>query len=284
MTFHFDRLPYEIIHEIFILSGSPSLPLVSKSLHSLLSSSSPLISTRSKTEFLLSRYKCPVYAFIRGVKHGIFDLDVGIRLEQRFRELFLLDHRHHVGKYDRKPNESCDSNETINVTQKYHNPSAQNKISKLSNKYGVVFRESHSIPTFSFVGHRSMEGVELPKHLFKHTHLNQTMEKQRETLKYLLDKGYPVNSSNGLPLLLCVKQNRFDLLEILVEHKVDMSIRNNLAVAVAAKRNKIKMMKALLKYGAKAISTALQISYENGNLEMSQLLIKHGAVPEMSMI
>jgi ankyrin repeat protein len=106
-------------------------------------------------------------------------------------------------------------------------------------------------------------------------------------VKFLLEHGIKINDKNGyLALREALRNNQFDLFDILLAHGASRETALNLKFFDAIEKQDIQKVEKLLKKGANLKSTEcingnnltpLMQAAKTGNLELVNLLINHGA-------
>ncbi|CAO3619161.1 unnamed protein product [Mucor fragilis] len=208
------QLPFEILSNIFILSGNTDLPIVCKYLYQQLYYCHESI----KISFLLQRSQNNVEkAFEDAVKFPFFSMDMLQRFEKMQPSLHYNDKK---------------------------------------------------IPARLFL--QAPEG---------------TLEQRDALIVALLEKGASANRPKGYPLIKSAQLGRLDQVKLLVKFGADPTMRNNMALRVCAARNNRVMVDYFLdELHVKPDSETLKACVQKNLWDMFQVLVDHGAVPDISTI
>ncbi|KAI8646656.1 hypothetical protein BD408DRAFT_410046 [Parasitella parasitica] len=208
------KLPFEILSNIFILSGNPALPVTCKHLHQQLY----LCHDSIKISFLLSRTQNDIEkAFEDAVKFPFFNMELLHRFER------------------------------VQPTLEYKNK-------------------------------------KIPARLFLQDPA-ETLQERDSIIVALLQKGASPNRPKGYPLIKSAQLGRLDQVKLLIAFGADATIRNNMALRVCAARDNREMVDYFLdELHVKPDSETLKACVQKNLWDMFQVLVDHGAVPDISAI
>lgn len=112
-----------------------------------------------------------------------------------------------------------------------------------------------------------------------------TLEERDAIVLELLNRGACPNRPKGYPLIKSAQLGRLDRVKLLVDYGAEPTIRNNMALRVCAARNNKEMVDYFLDdLKVKPDSETLKACVQKNLWEMIQVLVDHGAVPDMSTI
>ncbi|CEP17575.1 hypothetical protein [Parasitella parasitica] len=208
------KLPFEILSNIFVISGNPALPVVCKYLHHQLYFCHDSI----KISFLLGRTQNNTEkAFEDAVKFPFFNLQLLHRFERMQSTLEYKDKK-------------------------------------------------------------------IPARLFLQDPA-ETLQERDSIILALLEKGASPNRPKGYPLIKSAQLGRLDQVKLLITFGADATIRNNMALKVCAARNNRQMVDYFLdELHVKPDSETLKACVQKNLWDMFQVLVDHGAVPDMSTL
>ncbi|KAI9363559.1 hypothetical protein BD770DRAFT_379882 [Pilaira anomala] len=181
--------------------------------------------------------------------------------------------------------------------QLYYSPDTV-KIKFLQYKYGGTldrtFEEAVKFPFFNLeMLHRldMMHGSQLsykdhkiPARLFLQDPMD-TLSARDAIVLELLERGACPNRPKGYPLIKSAQLGRLDRVKILINFGADPTIRKNMALRVCAARNNKEMVLYFLDdLKVKPDSETLKACVQKNLWDMIQILVDHGAVPDMSTI
>jgi hypothetical protein len=113
----------------------------------------------------------------------------------------------------------------------------------------------------------------------------ETLEERDTIVLELLNRGACPNRPKGYPLIKSAQLGRLDRVKLLMGYGADPTIRNNMALRVCAARNNREMVDYFLDdCKVKPDSETLKACVQKNLWEMIQVLVDHGAVPDMSTI
>ncbi|CAO3634492.1 unnamed protein product [Cunninghamella echinulata] len=257
-------LPHELLCEIFILSSNPNFPLVCRAL----SYHFYYCNDYMKTQWLLFRHHGDIQAaFEAGVKFPFFSMNIVYRLD----DLYLQFKQQQKQKQVEISN---DENQTINEpnqcnTATTSTPSSTKLIDDDDN-------DNDNRMALSY------EKKKIPPYLFHNPNQQQS---HFELIRLLLQRGASPNKPKGYPIIKSAQLGRKDLIELLIQHGADPSIRNNMALrACVARNNKELTLYFLDELHVKPDSETLKVAVQKELWDMVQLLMDHGAVPDMATV
>ncbi|KAI7904491.1 uncharacterized protein BX663DRAFT_502574 [Cokeromyces recurvatus] len=121
----------------------------------------------------------------------------------------------------------------------------------------------------------------IPARLF----LSESNTLNDELVLALLERGASPNRPKGYPLIKSAQLGRLDQVKLLIKYGADPTIRNNMALRVCAARNNRAMVDYFLdELKVKPDSETLKVCVHRNLWDMIQVLVDHGAVPDMSTI
>ncbi|CAO3635884.1 unnamed protein product [Mucor hiemalis] len=130
----------------------------------------------------------------------------------------------------------------------------------------------------------SFKDDKIPARLFLQDPIN-TLEERDDIVLELLKRGGCANRPKGYPLIKSAQLGRLDRVKLLVSYGADPTLRNNMALRVCAARNNKEMVLYFLdELKVKPDSETLKACVQKNLWEMIQILVDHGAVPDMSTI
>lgn len=113
----------------------------------------------------------------------------------------------------------------------------------------------------------------------------ETLPQRDNVVVALLERGASPNRPKGYPLIKSAQLGRFEQVKLLVDYGADPTVRNNMALRVCAARNNKQMVNYFLdELKVKPDSETLKTCIQKNLWEMVQVLVDHGAVPDMSTI
>ncbi|GAA5803965.1 hypothetical protein HPULCUR_009450 [Helicostylum pulchrum] len=113
----------------------------------------------------------------------------------------------------------------------------------------------------------------------------ETLSIRDEIVLQLLQRGACPNRPKGYPLIKSAQLGRLDRVKLLVQFGADATVRNNMALRVCAARNNKEMVLYFLdELKVKPDSETLKACVQKNLWDMIQILVDHGAVPDMSTI
>lgn len=120
----------------------------------------------------------------------------------------------------------------------------------------------------------------LPPHLFA-----ECDPRRHDLVVKLLERGASPHKPQGYPLIKSAQIGHLDMIKSLVAFGADPTVKDNMALRVCAARDN----KALVKYflsdlGVKPDSETLKACVRKDLWDMVNILIAHGAVPDLSTI
>lgn len=133
-------------------------------------------------------------------------------------------------------------------------------------------------------GKLSFKDNKIPARLFLQDPAN-TLQERDVIVEELLKRGGCANRPKGYPLIKSAQLGRLDRVKLLVSYGADPTVRNNMALRVCAARNNKEMVLYFLdELKVKPDSETLKACVQKNLWEMIQILVDHGAVPDMSTI
>ncbi|OBZ89326.1 hypothetical protein A0J61_02613 [Choanephora cucurbitarum] len=130
----------------------------------------------------------------------------------------------------------------------------------------------------------SLKDKKIPARLFLEEP-KSTLEERDNIILALLERGASPNRPKGFPLIKSAQLGRLDQVKRLISFGADPAIRNNMALRVCAARNNREMVNYFLdELKVKPDSETLKACVQKNLWEMIQVLVDHGAVPDMSTI
>lgn len=170
------------------------------------------------------------------------------------------------------------------------------KIQFLDYKYrgNNVFEEAVKYPFFSLELLKRLDKLHNEKLLYKDKKIparlflqepNETLSQRDAIVLELLERGACSNRPKGFPLIKSAQLGRLDRVKLLIQYGADPTIRNNMALRVCAARNNTDMVRYFLDdLKVKPDSETLKACVQKNLWDMIQVLVDHGAVPDMSTI
>ena len=130
----------------------------------------------------------------------------------------------------------------------------------------------------------SFKDGKIPARLFLNEP-EETLTERDAIVTELLERGGCPNRPKGYPLIKSAQLGRLDRVKLLISFGADPTIRNNMALRVCAARNNKEMVLYFLDdLHVKPDSETLKACVQKNLWEMIQILVDHGAVPDMSTI
>ncbi|KAI8377321.1 hypothetical protein BD560DRAFT_390770 [Blakeslea trispora] len=130
----------------------------------------------------------------------------------------------------------------------------------------------------------SLKDKKIPARLFLEEP-KDTLQERDNIILGLLERGASPNRPKGFPLIKSAQLGRLDQVKRLINFGADPTIRNNMALRVCAARNNRVMVNYFLdELKVKPDSETLKACVQKNLWEMIQVLVDHGAVPDMSTI
>ncbi|KAI8071507.1 hypothetical protein BC940DRAFT_293033 [Gongronella butleri] len=261
-------LPHELLCDIFVFSGNAALPLACRTLLYQLYHVSPIV----KVQWLLKRANNdPSAAAYQGIQFPFFNTDILVRLE----------HYHVVQQQLTERQEG--NEETQDENGRNQNENRENR----ENQDVCIRFDDKALPThlFTAVAHesRTTEGTSSGAAAAE---ASADMHEARNTLlAALLKRGASATRPNGYPLIKSAQLGDLAKVQLLVDHGADPAHRNNMALRICASRNNMPMARYFLEtLHVQPDSDTLKTCAQKQLWEMVQLLMDHGAVPDMSTI
>ncbi|CAO3630850.1 unnamed protein product [Cunninghamella blakesleeana] len=241
-------LPHELLCEIFILSSNPNIPIVCKALYYHFYYSSDYL----KTKWLLVRHKDNLLqAFEGGLKFPFFS----IQMIQDFDHLY-----------------SYQQQQQLKIELLNHSNEIMNEPTT------TVNNTNHNSITIPY------EQKKIPPYLFNHHH-HHSMKNPLEFIELLLKRGASPNKPKGYPLIKSAQLGRKDYIQLLIQYGADPTIRNNMALrSSVARNNKELTLYFLEELNVKPDSETLKVAVQKEFWDIVQLLMDHGAVPDMDTV
>jgi hypothetical protein len=113
----------------------------------------------------------------------------------------------------------------------------------------------------------------------------ENLDERDDMVLELLKRGASPNKPKGYPLIKSAQLGRLDRVKLLVSFGADSTLRNNMALRVCAARDNKDMVNYFLdELKVKPDSETLKACVQKNLWEMIQILVDHGAVPDMSTI
>ncbi|ORX52859.1 hypothetical protein DM01DRAFT_1336645 [Hesseltinella vesiculosa] len=124
----------------------------------------------------------------------------------------------------------------------------------------------------------------LPAHLFAPVDAARQADNHR-LLKSLLERGASASRPNNYPLIKSAQQGDQANVQLLVAHGANPSARNNLALRLCATRNNKSLVLYLLDtLKVQPDADTLKACAQRELWDMVQILMDHGAVPDMNTV
>ncbi|KAI8987827.1 hypothetical protein BDF20DRAFT_832726 [Mycotypha africana] len=121
----------------------------------------------------------------------------------------------------------------------------------------------------------------IPSRLF----LLEPNEERDQLIVALLKKGASPDRPKGYPLIKSAQVGNMDRVKLLISYGADPTIKNQMALRVCAARNNRAMVNYFLdELHLKPDKETLKACVQKNLWEMIQILVDHGAVPDMSTI
>ncbi|KAI8089678.1 uncharacterized protein BX664DRAFT_333631 [Halteromyces radiatus] len=121
----------------------------------------------------------------------------------------------------------------------------------------------------------------MPPHLFSR---KRTIETDAMINQLLIRGGSP-DKPKGYPLIKCAQLGHMDQVQLLIHHGANPTLRNNMALRVCAARNNMTMVLYFLdKLNVTPDSETLRACVQKKLWKMVQVLVDHGAVPDMNTV
>ncbi|KAI9469124.1 MAG: hypothetical protein EXX96DRAFT_624027 [Benjaminiella poitrasii] len=131
----------------------------------------------------------------------------------------------------------------------------------------------------------SYQDKKIPARLFLSKDDKNKSDSNDKIVIALLERGASPNRPKGYPLIKSAQLGRLDQVKLLVKYGADPTIRNNMALRVCAARNNRVMVEYFLdELKVKPDSETLKVCVHRNLWDMIQILVDHGAVPDMSTI
>ncbi|KAI8343933.1 hypothetical protein BC941DRAFT_407355 [Chlamydoabsidia padenii] len=122
----------------------------------------------------------------------------------------------------------------------------------------------------------------MPPHLFSREH---PTEDTNALITLLLDRGGSPDKPKGYPLVKSAQFGRLDKVQQLIKYGANPTIRNNMALRTCAARNNMEMVLYFLDHlKVTPDSETLKECAHKKLWKMVQVLIDHGAVPDMNTV
>lgn len=113
----------------------------------------------------------------------------------------------------------------------------------------------------------------------------ETLQERDSIILALLEKGASPNRPKGYPLIKSAQLGRLDQVKLLIRFGADPTVRSNMALRVCAARDNRAMVDYFLdELNVKPDSETLKACVQKNLWDMFQVLVDHGAVPDMSTI
>ncbi|KAI9303399.1 hypothetical protein BJ944DRAFT_268483 [Cunninghamella echinulata] len=260
-------LPHELLCEIFILSSNPNFPLVCRAL----SYHFYYCNDYMKTQWLLFRHHGDIQnAFEAGVKFPFFSINMVYRFDTLYQQFKQQQQQQQQKQIEIKNDENRAKNEPNQCNIASTSTSSSTKVIDNSSN------DNDNRMTLSY------EKKKIPPYLFHHPNQQQS---HFELIQLLLQRGASPNKPKGYPIIKSAQLGRKDLIELLILHGADPSIRNNMALrACVARNNKELTLYFLDELDVKPDSETLKVAVQKELWDMVQLLMDHGAVPDMATV
>ncbi|RUS22393.1 hypothetical protein BC937DRAFT_89441 [Endogone sp. FLAS-F59071] len=121
----------------------------------------------------------------------------------------------------------------------------------------------------------------IPPYLFA---LESPKPEHYQLIETLLQRGASPNAPLGYPVIKSAILGRVDIIKLLLNYGANLAVRNNMALRVSAGSNNFKVVELLFENGLRADSETLKTCVQKNLWDMVNLLVKHGAVPDMSTL
>lgn len=170
------------------------------------------------------------------------------------------------------------------------------KIQFLEYRYKAenVFEEAVKYPFFSLELLKRLDKVHNEKLTYKDKKIparlflqepSESLSQRDAIVLELLERGACANRPKGFPLIKSAQLGRLDRVKLLIGFGADPTVRGNMALRVCAARDNREMVLYLLdELNVKPDSDTLKACVQKNLWEMIQILVDHGAVPDMSTI
>ncbi|CAO3665069.1 hypothetical protein G6F70_005211 [Rhizopus microsporus] len=113
----------------------------------------------------------------------------------------------------------------------------------------------------------------------------ETLQERDQLILALLERGASPNRPKGYPIIKSALLGRLDQVKLLVSFGADPTAQNNMALRACAGRNNREMVDYFLdELKVKPDSETLKVCVQKNLWDMFQLLVDHGAIPDMSTI
>ncbi|KAI9259910.1 hypothetical protein BY458DRAFT_517012 [Sporodiniella umbellata] len=121
----------------------------------------------------------------------------------------------------------------------------------------------------------------IPSRLF----MEETNKEHEELIALLLERGGDPNRPEGFPIFKSVSSGRVHLVKLLISYGATPQIKNNRALKACVARNNFEMVNYLLdELKVEPDSDTLGVCVKKNLWDMFQVLVDHGAVPDMNTI
>ncbi|CAO3592878.1 unnamed protein product [Absidia cylindrospora] len=126
----------------------------------------------------------------------------------------------------------------------------------------------------------------MPPHLFNNVAPIETGDiNDDDMITLLLERGGSADKPKGYPLIKCAQLGRLDRVQQLVKYGANPTLRNNMALRVCAARNNMEMVLYFLdQLKVTPDSETLRACAQKKLWNMVQVLVDHGAVPDMNTV
>ncbi|KAG1057390.1 hypothetical protein G6F46_000724 [Rhizopus delemar] len=112
-----------------------------------------------------------------------------------------------------------------------------------------------------------------------------TLKEREELILMLLERGGSPNRPKGYPIFKSALLGRLDRVKLLVSFGADPTAQNNMALRACVARNNREMVDYFLdELKVRPDSETLKVCVQKNLWDMFQLLVDHGAVPDLSTI
>ncbi|ORZ08658.1 hypothetical protein BCR42DRAFT_424639 [Absidia repens] len=259
------QLPHELLCEIFILSSNPSLPVVCRSLKYHLYHCPDSV----KLRWLLYRHDNNIQAaFYGGVLFPFFTT----------RLLHRMDYVYH--------NEQLTADSLMRVTTEtsHSDDNDSDTVSNNNSDAPVTLTATMATTTIPYTKKK------MPPHLFNNAASTETADNDNDNdndkmITLLLERGGSADKPKGYPLIKCAQLGRLDRVQQLVKYGANPTLRNNMALRVCAARNNMEMVLYFLdQLKVTPDSETLRACAQKKLWNMVQVLVDHGAVPDMNTV
>ncbi|KAJ1676974.1 hypothetical protein EV182_007144 [Spiromyces aspiralis] len=264
-------LPEDLLLQILILSGNPSLALVSRRAYLALGYATPAVH----------------YRFLLALANGDEMLAMRLGLEYRFLSVRLLDQfqlRHNgywVGTdLLRAWSLPVWLFSTLSSQDKLAAPTPQSPDGGDSGTSRPRKRKQPEDPPEQQLQRAERQ----PQRQQGRKGYREIYQERLEIVQRLLEWGVPADCRNSFPLIKSCQLGLVDMVRLLLSFNAKPDLNDNMALCLAATRGHYKIVKLLVKAGAPLESRVLRYAVQKQQWKVVNYLMKKGAVPDFETI